>query len=111
MTTFDHDSDSSGDRTVRVQRVVGGPSRQDMRAGWWGYRVSGASPAPFSFWVLGADVLDLGDGYIQREAVEERLDDGRDPFECEDPHVDEYYDLVWNAVVADLRRAGHPRVA
>lgn len=62
----------------------------------------------FDYWVLGADYGTLGEGYIQREAVDERLGDGRSPFDGDDPHPDVYYDDLWTHVIADLHRSGHP---
>lgn len=92
---------------VHVTRLAGKPPFEDDRAGWWGYRVSIEDRAPFDYWVLGADTLDLGDGFVQREAVAERLGDGSDPFDCDDPHIDDYYDETWTLVIEDLRQVGH----
>lgn len=97
--------------SILVHRLEGHPPFEDGRDGWWGYRVAPDSRAPFDLWVLGADYIHLGDGYIQREAVDERLGDGRSPHACDDPHPDVYYDDVWNLVIEDLHRSGHPSFA
>lgn len=94
--------------SAHVQRLATAPPFASADSGWWGYHVEVAGRPPFDYWVLGADYLWLGDRYIQREAVSERLGDGRDPFECDDPHPDVYYDDVWNRIVADLHRSDHP---
>lgn len=93
---------------VHISRINGSDPFNDGNEGWWGYRITLPDSPPLDYWVLGADYLDIGDGYIQREAVSERLGDGRDPFECDDPHPDSYYDSVWNRIVADLHHSGHP---
>lgn len=85
-------------------RLGGQPAFETSRTDWWGYRVNTPAHAPFDFWVLRPDVLPLGGGYVRREAEDERLGDGRSPFECDDPHPDVYYDEVWDLVIADLRR-------
>lgn len=97
--------------SVQIDRLEAGPPFEDDRHGWWGYRVAIPGRAPFEYWVLGADYAEIGDGYIQREAIEERLADGRSPFECDDPHPDGYYDVLWECVMVDLHRSGHPSLA
>lgn len=94
-----------------TQKLDGQPSSEMSRTDWWGYRVAIAGRTPFDFWVRGADYADLGDGYIQREACDERLGDGRDPHVCDDPHPDDYYDAVWDVVIDDLHASGHPSLA
>ena len=108
MSASRTDSDPGHSRVVQVQRLQGAPAFADGRAGWWGYEVSVPGKPPFAYWVLGADYLEIGGGFVQREAVAERLGDGRDPFDCSDPHPAEYYDDVWDAVLVDLHRSGHP---
>ena len=97
--------------SVHVQRLDGDPPFEDNPRGWWGYRVSISSREPFEYWILGADYIEIGDRYIQREAEDERLGDGRSPFECDDPHPDDYYDQVWDLVFDDLHRVGLLRAA
>ena len=94
--------------SVQIHRLEGKPPFEDAQEDWWGYRVAIPGRAPFDYWVLEADYIEIGDGYIQREARDERFADGRSPFECDDPHPDDYYDQVWEFVIADLHRSGHP---
>lgn len=87
---------------IFIERIDKLPSFNNFCQGWWGYSVHIDGLLPFDFWVLGADYNDIGDGFIQREAVDERMADGRSPFECHEPHPDIYYDEVWNEIIKDL---------
>ena len=93
-----------------ISRLSGRPTFETDRTDWWGYRVSIPGQSAFDYWVLGADYIEIGDGYIQREAVDERLGDGRNPHECDDPHPDAYYDEVWNLVIEDLHASDNPPI-
>ena len=96
--------------TANIQRLGDDPPFEDDRSGWWGYRVAVPGVAPVDYWILGADYIRIKDGHIQREAVEERFADGRNPFLCDDPHPDDDYDPLWDVVIEDLHASDNPPI-
>ena len=96
--------------SVHVSRLVGKPPFQDARAGWWGYRVALEGRVPFDYWVLGADYIQIANGYVERHFEDECLGNGCALTNEDDPHPDDYYDATWNLVIEDLHASDNPPI-
>lgn len=78
------------------------PFTNGDRRVWWGYRIEVPGSAAFDYWICNPRHAYDEDGWTL-EYDDEALSDGSNPAELEDPHVDEWWDDLVDAVEEDLR--------